>query len=97
MHEYLHKNLENIKKTRRIFIRNMRHLSIREPPLPSREVRGFFLRSEHVVQLTQPSTLSWTRNEYYSLFSVSYELMGWKQGRSDEGVYWYLYPQNQPK
>ena len=32
MHEYLHRNLENITKTRKKFIRNMRH---REPLPPA--------------------------------------------------------------
>ena len=35
MHEYLHKNLENIKKTRKNFICYMRPLSIVRPPPPA--------------------------------------------------------------
>jgi len=40
MHEYLHKYFENIKKLEKNFIRNMRPLSIREPPPPDRGSYG---------------------------------------------------------
>jgi len=44
MHEYLHKNLENITKTRKNFTRNMRPLAIVSPQPPAGGYGGFFLR-----------------------------------------------------
>jgi len=62
MHEYLHKYFENIKKTGKKFsIRNMRPLSIREPPPLGRELWGFFLRLCNCMTHERRKTVAWTK------------------------------------
>jgi len=66
MHEYLHENLENIKKTRNNFTcrptPNMRSLSIVRPP--GREVREVLPPALPVPEIIEGSQKIWTVPAY---------------------------------